>query len=83
MINETRNKVKELLLESVKKKIEVENDTDLLKNHILDSISFIDLVGKIESNYGIKYGVLEMSVDKFSNIDVIAESIEKKLATLN
>lgn len=82
MNNEISVKVKELLLESIKKKIEVENDTDLLKEHILDSISFVDLVNKLEVNYGISYGVLEMSVDRFESINMIVEGVENKLKQL-
>jgi acyl carrier protein len=72
-------KVKELLLVYSKNKKAIENDTDLLKEHILDSISFVQLIGQLEETFDIEYGIFELELENFNNINTITKIIEEKM----
>jgi acyl carrier protein len=72
-------KVKELLLVYSKNKKAIENDTELLKEHILDSISFVQLIGQLEETFDIEYGIFELELEYFNNINTITKIIEKKI----
>lgn len=72
-------KVKELLLMYSKNKKIIENDTDLLKEHILDSISFIQMVSQLENEFKIEYDIFELEIENFKNINTITKNIEEKV----
>jgi acyl carrier protein len=74
-----KTKVKELLLMYSKNKKNIENDTDLLKEHILDSISFIQMVSQLEKEFKIEYEILELEIENFKNINTITKNIEEKI----
>lgn len=72
-------KVKELLLMYSKNKKIIENNTDLLKEHILDSISFIQMVSQLENQFKIEYDIFELEIENFKNINTITKNIEEKI----
>lgn len=78
-----KTKVKELLLLYSKNKKIIENDTDLLKEHILDSISFIQMVGHLENDFKIEYDIFELEIENFKNINTITKNIEEKIKKNN
>lgn len=72
-----------LIEDSTKDKKKINIDTDLLEENILDSITFVNLVNKIEKIFRIKFDLIDLSVDNFRNVYLISEMIDRKYSELN
>ena len=53
--------IAQLLSDSLKKKVEVNYATDLIEEHILDSITFVQLVSLLEEKFDIKFTLFEIT----------------------
>jgi len=51
----------------------------LFDSGLVDSFAFVVLLSFIEKEFKVRFSRSEITMDGFSNIDKIAESIEKKL----
>lgn len=69
--------IAQLLSDSSKKKVEVDYDTDLIEEHILDSITFVQLVSLLEEKFGIKFTLFELMIENFRNINLITDMVLK------
>ncbi|MBS6170904.1 acyl carrier protein [Mediterraneibacter gnavus] len=67
----------QLLSDSSKKKVEVDYDTDLIEEHILDSITFVQLVSLLEEKFNIKFTLFELMIENFRNINLITDMVLK------
>ena len=47
-------------------------ETDLFETGVLDSLAFVDLLARIEAEFGITISVDELSLDDFRSIERIA-----------
>ena len=63
--------IAQLLSDSLKKKVEVNYATDLIEEHILDSITFVQLVSLLEEKFDIKFTLFELMIENFRNINQI------------
>lgn len=56
------------------------NDSyDLLTTKIMDSITFIKVISKLEKEFNIEFSITDLAIKKFQNIKMITEEVEKKL----
>jgi acyl carrier protein len=55
------------------------DDTNLLKEHIIDSLGIFTLVTFLESQYGIVVDADEVLVDHFETVADVANLVETKL----
>ena len=65
-----------------KKKIKINlNDTklDLLKNELIDSIDFLDLLSSIEKKFKVEIDLSEIKAKNFSKINSLSKSIYENL----
>ena len=69
-----KEKIKEIAFSSVS------NDDLLWTNKILDSITLVELIVEIESEYNIKVPMNEVIVENFETVDLIIKYIESKKA---
>ena len=67
----------QLLSDSSKKKVKVDYDTDLIEEHILDSITFVQLVSLLEEEFNIKFTLFELMIENFRNINLITDMVLK------
>ncbi|MCE2743278.1 MAG: acyl carrier protein [Fluviicola sp.] len=58
----------------------VNNDDLLWTDKILDSITLVELIVEIESEYNIKVPMNEVVVENFETVDLIIKYIESKKA---
>ena len=65
--------IAQLLSDSLKKKVEVNYATDLIEEHILDSITFVQLVSLLEEKFDIKFTLFELMIENFRNINLITD----------
>jgi acyl carrier protein len=69
-----KEKIKEIAFSSVS------NDDLLWTNKILDSITLVELIVEIESEYNIKIEMNEIIVENFETVDLMVKFIQSKLA---
>ena len=69
--------IAQLLSDSLKKKVEVNYATDLIEEHILDSITFVQLVRLLEEKFDIKFTLFELMIENFRNINLITDMVLK------
>ena len=69
-------RIKEILLE-VNDNIDYENESALISNGILDSVELVELVMKLEEEYGIEIPFDEISPDNFDSMEGIFHMIQR------
>jgi acyl carrier protein len=55
---------------------ELTDDYPLIENHVIDSLGLFQIVGFLESEYGITIDDGEITPDKFATLNMIAELVE-------
>lgn len=76
-----KEKIKEILLKDfieVDDPKEVENNTPLISSGILDSITILQLIDKLEKEFDIEFKAHEIDTDKFDSIDLINDLVTSK-----
>ncbi|MCE3294864.1 MAG: hypothetical protein K0R65_578 [Crocinitomicaceae bacterium] len=59
--------------------VKVKNDDLLWTDKILDSITIVELVVEIESEYAIKIPMNDITLENFETVDLIVKYIQNKL----
>lgn len=60
--------------------IDVPSDgTDLFDTGLVDSLALVSLIAELEEEFGIRIEVEELQVDRFRNVDQIAELVSEGL----
>ena len=78
---DNKEKIKAILLDGfveVDNPNELKNDTPLISSGVLDSISILQLVDKLEKTFNIGFEAHEIDRDKFDSIDLINDLIVDK-----
>lgn len=57
------------------------DDTSLLENQVLDSLSILKLISFLDEGYGIFFSEEEFEPERFETVNRIVELIRKKLAS--
>jgi len=73
--------VKEYILEEFVPEgdIEVEDDTNLLEEEVVDSLGIFTLVSFIESKFGVSIDAEEVNLDNFETLDTITNLVSSKI----
>lgn len=53
---------------------------DIIKSQILDSFGFVDLIVRLEKNFGISIQDNEITGDNFNTIEKITDFVQKKIS---
>jgi len=56
---------------------QLSHDTPLLKENILDSLQIVQLLGFLESHFGISVDVEELVPDNFETVNAIGAMVER------
>jgi acyl carrier protein len=54
-------------------------DTDLFESGALDSMAFVDLLARLEAEFGIDVALADIGMDNFRSIERIAGFVEERL----
>lgn len=54
-------------------------DTDLFESGALDSMAFVDLLARLEAEFGIDVALADIAMDNFRSIERIAGFVEERL----
>lgn len=52
---------------------------DLIENDLIDSLAFIDIISKIEEEFGIEIQPTEETIDSWRSIESIVNMVKRKL----
>lgn len=55
-------------------------DTDLFESGALDSLGFVDLLARLEQEFGIRIAIGDIEIENFRCIEKIAEFVAKRKA---
>ncbi len=59
--------------------IDVEDDTNLLEEEVVDSLGIFTLVSFIESKFGVSIEAEEVNLDNFETLETITKLVDSKL----
>jgi methoxymalonate biosynthesis acyl carrier protein len=57
-------------------------DTDLFDTGILDSLAFVELLLRLEQEFGVDVSVDDLELDNFRTLGTIAQFVEARVALL-
>lgn len=81
LINKLCKRILEILKEiEVINKEEIGLEEDLVGNHLIDSIKYIELIVKLEEEYEFEFADEDLLVENFKTIKAIAEKVEAYLS---
>ena len=58
--------------------VELKFDDDFLALGIVDSLGFVEIIGEVQSRYGVTVQDIEITVENFGSIDTIAAYVDRK-----
>ena len=77
-MNDLRGRITRLFAERLN--LEVPSaGTDLFETGALDSMAFVELLARLEEEFGIEVALADVSMDNFRSIDRIASFVEERL----
>lgn len=65
------------ILNDIQPGVDFENETHLIDNHLLDSLSIISLVAELEDTFDITIPAVEIIPDNFNSAEAMMEMIQR------
>lgn len=72
-----KDKVRALVIESLGLDADIADDAPLFSSGLLDSLSAVSLLFSLNDDLGITLSPLDVAIDDFDSIDLIAATVEK------
>ena len=65
------------ILNAIQPGVDSENETHLIDNHLLDSLSIISLVAELEDTFDVTIPAVEIIPDNFNSAEAMMEMIQR------
>ena len=65
------------ILNDIQTGVDFENETHLIDNHLLDSLSIISLVAELEDTFDVTIPAVEIIPDNFNSAEAMMEMIQR------
>ena len=65
------------ILNDIQPGVDFENETHLIDNHLLDSLSIISLVAELEDTFDVTIPAVEIIPDNFNSAEAMMEMIPR------
>ena len=65
------------ILNDIQPGVDFENETHLIDNHLLDSLSIISLVAALEDTFDVTIPAVEIIPDNFNSAEAMMEMIQR------
>ena len=65
------------ILNDIQPGVDFENETHLIDNHLLDSLSIIYLVAELEDTFDVTIPAVEIIPDNFNSAEAMMEMIQR------
>ena len=72
-----KDKIRTLVIETLGLGADIGDDTLLFSSGLLDSLSAVSLLFSLNDDLGISLSPLDVALDDFDSIDLIAASVER------
>ena len=64
-------------MKEIKAGVDWENETDLIGNHILDSLKIVQLVGTLNDEFDIEITPIDIVPENFKTVNAIYEMVKR------
>lgn len=65
------------ILDEIKAGVDWENESDLIGNHILDSLKIVQLVGTLNDEFDIEITPIDIVPENFRTVNAIYEMVKR------
>lgn len=65
------------ILNEIKPGVDWENETDLIGNHILDSLKIVQLVGELNDEFDIEITPIDIVPENFKSAETISAMVKR------
>ena len=65
------------ILNDIQPGVDFENETHLIDNHLLDSLSIISLVAELEDTFDVTIPAVEIIPDNFNSAEAMLEMLQR------
>ena len=65
------------ILENVKPGVDFKNSKNMIEEGLIDSFDMITIIANINMEFGIDFGVSEITPENFATVDTLYEVIER------
>ena len=65
------------ILDEIKAGVDWENESDLIGNHILDSLKIVQLVGELNDEFDIEITPIDIVPENFKTVKTIYEMVKR------
>ena len=65
------------ILDEIKAGVDWENESDLIGNHILDSLKIVQLVGSLNDEFDIEITPIDIVPENFKTVNAIYEMVKR------
>lgn len=66
------------ILQSIRERVDYENEKHLVDDGILDSLDIAVLVNELNNEFGIKLGTLDLEPKNFNSVEAMEALIQKR-----
>ncbi|MDB2439167.1 hypothetical protein N9W89_10655 [Hellea sp.] len=77
MDNNTIERVIKLIKPMSRGKVDIQPDTMIIEDKVIDSLSVINLIMEIEREFDMRMGVMDVTIDDFQSPIKIQEAIDR------
>ena len=65
------------IIDEIKAGVDWENESDLIGNHILDSLKIVQLVGSLNDEFDIEITPIDIVPENFKTVNAIYEMVKR------
>ena len=69
------NSVIEIIASLCSREIGIQKDINLIDEHILDSVVFIQMISLIEKEFDIKFSLFDLDIQNFKTVNSIVNTV--------
>lgn len=70
-----KNSVIEIIVSLCSKEIDFQKDINLIDEHVLDSVVFIQMISLIEKEFNIKFSLFDLDIQNFKSVNSIVSTV--------
>ncbi|MCQ4744253.1 phosphopantetheine-binding protein [Blautia producta] len=70
-----KNSVIEIIVSLCSKEIDFQKDINLIDEHVLDSVVFVQMISLIEKEFNIKFSLFDLDIQNFKSVNSIVSTV--------
>ena len=65
----------EIIVSLCSKEIDFQKDINLIDEHVLDSVVFVQMISLIEKEFNIKFSLFDLDIQNFKSVNSIVSTV--------